>query len=1730
MSVDLFQLGFDLKTETVEQGLTRVSSKLRKVAQDNEKAQESVKKGFRGSSKEVLAYNSSLSVLQGKLDELKVRASTKGLSPVDRDEIQKSIVGLNKSIERWKRLTRAARSSEEALNRAVKVQRQLTAIAGQQSAALAEQAVAQKALSSGIAVTAAEAEKFARVYVRLQSLGAGSKRLRNLEKETIQLREMRIETQRLATEQAKSSTAPVAKAAILSGQDNVYQKQAIALAALKSGIAATRVEAGKYAAVLLELRALGASDQEIAAWEEKFVAANRATKAVRDYEKAQVEQAAVASRVLAEQASWLERLKKQELSRVAALESVTAAQLHSADVQVVAFDLLTRGIASTRIEAERYAKTILGMRALGADSNQIATWEAEQVRVVALTERVTLLTAARERDAAAAALLGKQAANLAVQTAALDALTAGYFKTAAGARAYADQLIALRALGATPLQEKTLLRVAMETEVASIATAQLTARMNAEAAAARRAAVANTQDAASLDQVSRASHSTRSAFQRLEHSVTRLRTGLFSILSIIAILGFDKLVRGLIETSQLLSVISRGLDIVTGSSSATAEQISRLKNLANGLGIEYAILARNFSKFAVASKGQLSLKESEDVFIGTSEALRALGKDQVDTERVFKALEQIVGKGVVSLEELRGQLGESLPSAMRVMARELGITQSRLIKLVSTGALPARSAVLALARGLHEDFSTAAKEAANTIAAAIARIRNSFFQLFEGTLKGGANDKILSSLNNLNKSLQNPETVAAITSLISLLIRFTTTILNNADAIVRLLKELAIFGAIFAGYKILFAGLPAIFTAVTTGFIAFSKAVAAATIGIRAALVLATGFAITPFGAALIAIGLLIAGYFLARKAILSYVDSTEKQKEAMDSALGKTNGMTDAQRRLAAQTQAVDSAMLGLQESLRGVGDLYADIAAEKQNYEDLQTGKNLLRSKGLTEGQIENVDQTKLTKLIAERRKLDELKSKQSILPVLPADAQPSGPKASSSFFGIDQKTSSLVSDTSKILNAGLRDSLATHRSIVSASMDEIEANRTLLDLSEETLAGLAKSKDAEKTSRKESKNSLTESINLTRSLADYQADVEINLQQSAVAVQLLSRGYASTAEEAQDYAKILGGFMKRGASLDSPIVQAQLQEIKARQAAIHAINEQIDALEKLDKLKKDSQADKERFAVERSINVDDNANRQSIAEEIRLRVAALNPLEKSEKKLKEIVRTAVEHEASTRRSLLLEEQRTAEIERRQAAERSALINKLSQDTAINPRADLEVLADQLAMMKQLGLYKGDGSESDRIALGIAQEVEASLRRQNALYAEGNKARERAIAIENEKLAQKVTQSPGFNARIQDPRDIAKAAQDIRASAPGVSDQDAIGQAISKDQEMKNLNKDTDAFLARSLQVKDVWQGLGERWQSHTTLLVGINESLASTVDIVANQLGDAVADVAFGTKSIGDAFRDLATTAIRQLISALIQVGIQQAINAAAGESLKATSTAATIIELEAIGIAAATPAALVNIASYGTAAEIATATLSASVAAANALGFAHAQEGKAVQKGKPHLVGEGGRELFVPEQNGRILSRSDTDKLMKQTAEARDGDGNRLFGSSYAKVIDFENFVGKRRQSGGAVAANTPYMVGEAGRELFIPSQSGAPVSRASASLGGDVKIIVNNNASGVDIETRTTVDENGRREIVIEAVRQARQAVKSDFQQSVSRGHGPYASTIESGYKISRNVR
>ena len=132
-----------------------------------------------------------------------------------------------------------------------------------------------------------------------------------------------------------------------------------------------------------------------------------------------------------------------------------------------------------------------------------------------------------------------------------------------------------------------------------------------------------------------------------------------------------------------------------------------------------------------------------------------MGSSQQQMQGALMALEQMISKGKVSMEELRRQLGNALPGAMQIAAKAMGTTSAGLQEMLESG-LDSELFVTRFANQLHKEFGGKAVEASHTLRAELARLGNAFFNLKTSVLDGDAGKELGQAIAQLAQILESP--------------------------------------------------------------------------------------------------------------------------------------------------------------------------------------------------------------------------------------------------------------------------------------------------------------------------------------------------------------------------------------------------------------------------------------------------------------------------------------------------------------------------------------------------------------------------------------------------------------------------------------------------------------------------------------------------------------------------------------------------------------------------------------------------------------------------------------------------------------------------------------------------------------------------------------------------------------------------------------------------------------
>jgi tape measure domain-containing protein len=201
-------------------------------------------------------------------------------------------------------------------------------------------------------------------------------------------------------------------------------------------------------------------------------------------------------------------------------------------------------------------------------------------------------------------------------------------------------------------------------------------------------------------------------------AITRLPTFLGGLAAVQA-------ARALVDVSLQYERVENTLKAVTGSASDAADELAFLVKEADRLGVSIAGSAQSYAQFLAAVKGtKLEGEPARQIFLSILEASGKLGLSVEKTEKALLALNQMMSKGTIQAEELKGQLGDALPIAMQVMSRAAGVTTAELMDMMKEGQLISDEMLPKFAEELRKTLGTDATSRIDTNAASFARLRN----------------------------------------------------------------------------------------------------------------------------------------------------------------------------------------------------------------------------------------------------------------------------------------------------------------------------------------------------------------------------------------------------------------------------------------------------------------------------------------------------------------------------------------------------------------------------------------------------------------------------------------------------------------------------------------------------------------------------------------------------------------------------------------------------------------------------------------------------------------------------------------------------------------------------------------------------------------------------------------------------------------------------------------------
>lgn len=184
------------------------------------------------------------------------------------------------------------------------------------------------------------------------------------------------------------------------------------------------------------------------------------------------------------------------------------------------------------------------------------------------------------------------------------------------------------------------------------------------------------------------------------------------------------------DTTVQLDSLNAAMRAVSKTEGEYATNQKFLTDLSDRLGLKVIDLTQAYKLFYAAStEAGLSAFTTRKIFSSVAEVSANLKLSQEDTNGVLLAFSQILGKGKVQAEELRGQIGERLPGAFSIAARSIGVTEQELNKMLQKGEVIASEFLPKFAAELEKTFGVDNQEEVQGLQASINRLSNSFTKM-----------------------------------------------------------------------------------------------------------------------------------------------------------------------------------------------------------------------------------------------------------------------------------------------------------------------------------------------------------------------------------------------------------------------------------------------------------------------------------------------------------------------------------------------------------------------------------------------------------------------------------------------------------------------------------------------------------------------------------------------------------------------------------------------------------------------------------------------------------------------------------------------------------------------------------------------------------------------------------------------------------------------------------------
>lgn len=211
----------------------------------------------------------------------------------------------------------------------------------------------------------------------------------------------------------------------------------------------------------------------------------------------------------------------------------------------------------------------------------------------------------------------------------------------------------------------------------------------------------------------------------------------------------------IIDAQVQLDRWRNGFAFGAGGMAQGAQEFAFVREEVNRLGLDLGSTAGQYMKMVAASRGSsLAGAQTREVFKSIAEASVVMGMNADQNERAMMAVTQMMSKGKVMAEELRGQLGEHLPGAFSIAARAMGVTEVELNKLMETGQVFSTDFLPKFAAQLRKELAGSVEQSSLSMQANLNRLETTWLNFKQQFAQSGAGDALSGGIKVLSGDLK----------------------------------------------------------------------------------------------------------------------------------------------------------------------------------------------------------------------------------------------------------------------------------------------------------------------------------------------------------------------------------------------------------------------------------------------------------------------------------------------------------------------------------------------------------------------------------------------------------------------------------------------------------------------------------------------------------------------------------------------------------------------------------------------------------------------------------------------------------------------------------------------------------------------------------------------------------------------------------------------------------------